>query len=747
MGTDDPDDGKIDQKIFRSFRYLLYICNPFLKRERYMAVIGSIRKRSGLLIIIVGVALAAFVLGDFLNPRSGAGRGVTNVGEIYGEEIPIIQFNERVEENIEIQKRNQQKESLDAGEIFKVKDQTWNQIVQEIVLGHEYEKLGLKVTSDELYDLVQGEDPHPYIRQNFVDPETQQYDPELVRNYLKNLDQMDTEAKRRWLLFEKAIKDNQLMTKYKNLMSKAYFMPDTIAYVDYMNKKVNADVRLIGKRYSAIPDSLAEVTDKEVKEEYEDRKEAYKQDDPMTDINYVVFEVEPSAKDREEIREDVMDIYRDFQEAENIPMFVNAASDSRYDSAFFVKGELPPRIDSLMFNSEPGTFVEPYLENDAWHMAKLLDVQFRPYSMKFSPLLFSLAGATGASQEVTRSREEADELADSLYNVIRRNPGKLEELAIQFSDDPSAQQNSGDLGWFKDGAMVYQFNQAVLESREGEVTRAETMFGHHIIKVTGKKEPVKKVRVAIIDRNLVPSNQTHQEVYARASQFSGEATSVIAFDTIAENMGMNVRSATYLTPMSYSIAGLEYPRPIIQWSHMEGVDVGTVSPVFTLEDKYIVAIVTKIRDEGYTPFEDMEPSLRPLVRNEKKGDVAVEEMKDALDKTTDLYELATRLDSKVDTVNNLSFNSSNIGAGYGAEGEVLAKIFELEENMLSQPIKGNSAAFIVRVDALRYPPPTADHTSFKPQLINNFTSRVNGNQYLTALKEQANIEDNRAMFY
>ncbi|MCD4736088.1 MAG: SurA N-terminal domain-containing protein [Bacteroidales bacterium] len=162
-----------------------------------MAVIGNIRKRSGLLIVIVGVALAAFVLGDFLKPGSGR-RNMMNIGEIYGEEIPITQFNERVEQNIEIQKRNQQKESLDAGEIFKVKDQTWKQITQQIIMAKEYDLLGLKVTSDELYDLVQGDEPHKYISSNFVDPETQQYNPELVRNYLQNLNQMEAAAKNQW---------------------------------------------------------------------------------------------------------------------------------------------------------------------------------------------------------------------------------------------------------------------------------------------------------------------------------------------------------------------------------------------------------------------------------------------------------------------------------------------------------------------------------------------------------------------
>ncbi|MBC8487813.1 MAG: SurA N-terminal domain-containing protein, partial [Bacteroidetes bacterium] len=434
-----------------------------------MALIGTIRKQSGLLVIIVGVALAAFVLGDFLKP--GSGRRTVNIAEIYGEDITYSEFNNKFEQNLENQKRNQKKENLTSEEMFRLRQQTWDQIIQNIVLDKEYEELGLVVSTDELFDQIQGEEPHSYILQYFKDPQTQQYDPELVRNYIKQLNQMDATSRNQWEIFVEAIKEDREKTKLKNLISKGWFIPDTFLYKDFNEKKAIAKIRLVGARYNTINDSLVTVTDKDFRKYYEDYKQNYKQQ-ASRDIDYIIFDVKPSAKDRKAIREETYLIFEDFKKAGNIPLFVNAESDNRYDSTFFKEGELPVRIDSVMFNSPVGTFVDPYLEDNAWHMAKLMDIQFRPDSMKASHILISYAGAYMSGENVTRTKEEAEAFADSLLNVINASPDKIEILAIEFSNDPSAAENSGNLDWFADGSMVYQFNNAVLKGQVGDITMA-----------------------------------------------------------------------------------------------------------------------------------------------------------------------------------------------------------------------------------------------------------------------------------
>ena len=601
------------------------------------------------------------------------------------------------------------------------------------------------VTADELFEQIQGDSPHAYILQYFKDPETQQYDPQLVRNYISNFGEMEPTNRQAWDDFVAAIEDDRYKTKYKNLISKAYFMPDTFLVGDFNEKKTKAQVRLFGVRFNTIADSLVTVTDKELRTYYDKYKQNYKQDESR-DIEYVVFEVKPSAKDREEIRKDVNEAFEAFKEAENVPLFVNSESDNRYDSTFYKAGELPVQMDSVIFNSEVGTFIPPYIQDNAWHMAKLMEVQFRPDSMKASHLLVSHTMAMGAGETVTRDRDAAKAYADSLFNVISASPDKLELLAITLSDDPSAKQNSGDMGWFADGTMVYPFNTAVLTNDIGTVTMVETQFGFHVIKVVDKQEPTKKVRVAIIDVTISPSQQTFQDVYAQASSFQGQATSLEAFDTLATNMGITKRSAPNLQKLSNRIAGIEYPRSIVQWAYVEGIGEGSISQVYTMDDKYIVAAVTAVKEAGIPTMEDIRETLEPLVLTDLKGDVVVANMKDAYEQTQDLVQLAAQLNSKVDTIGGLTFTARNVGS-YGNETNLLSKIFTMDAGQFAGPIKGNNSAFFVIVDEMTGPAAGEDTKAYQKQMVQGFVGKINNNSYLKALEEKADIVDNRVMFY
>jgi peptidyl-prolyl cis-trans isomerase D len=708
-----------------------------------MAVIGTIRKQSGLLVIIIGVALAAFILGDFLKRRP-QGRDM-NIAVIDGEEIPYTYFNQKVEKNIENTKTQQKKQNLTPDEVFRIRQQTYDQIVDEIILKKEYDELGLVVSPEELFDQLQGDNPHKYILQYFKDPKTNQYDPELVRNYIKQLDKMDATNRARWEEFVKAIKEDRLQTKYKDLISKAYFMPDTFLVKDYIDRKTTAKVRLVGARYSTIADSTVTVADADMEKYYEEYKQNYEQPESR-DIDYVIFDVKPSSKDRQKIRKMVFEIFEDFKKADNAPLFVARESDERYDSTYYKEGQLPVRIDSVMFNSPVGTFVEPYVENNAWHMAKLEKIVFRPDSMKASHILIAYAGARNAGQDVTRIRIDAKAIADSLLNVVKANPEKLEEIAKQMSDDPSAKQNSGDLGWFADGQMVPQFNEAVFNTPVGGVTMVESDFGFHIIKVTGKLKPRKRVRVAQITINITPSQQTYQDVYTKASEFQGKAVNLEAFDTLATSMGLNKRTAQRLQPMSDRIAGLDNPRSIIQWLYTDGIDVGSVSQVYTLTDMYVVAAVTKVRQAGIPPLDEIRDMLEPLVKKELKGDMMVKKMTDIAKNSKNLSQIASKLNSKVDTVPNLTFMTRNI-AGFGNEANVLGKAFTLKTKVISKPVKGNNAGFFVVVDELKKADLKGNTKLYEKQLLMNFVSKVNNNSYIKTLKDNTDITDNRVRFY
>jgi peptidyl-prolyl cis-trans isomerase D len=342
-----------------------------------MAVIGTLRKHSTLAVILIGVAISAFIISDLFTGKGKGKNGLPPVGIIAGEEITVRDYNQRVDDNIEMQRTSQNKENLTPQETYDIRQNTWTQYLNEVIMGKEYEQLGINVTTDELYDLVQGSRPHNLIRQYFQDPATKQYNPQMVINFLQNLDNMKPEVKKQWLNLEKYIKEDRLTQKYQALVAKGYYMPEAFAKMDYTNKKKNAEIRYVAARYTTVKDEDVVLTDKDYEAYYEKNKKLYEQE-PSRDLDYVIFEVLPSAEDREFTKESVLQIYNDFRNTQDYITFVNSTSDKRYDSTWFKKGQLPVTIDSLLFSSPVGTFVPPYEENMAWHMARLMDIQAEP---------------------------------------------------------------------------------------------------------------------------------------------------------------------------------------------------------------------------------------------------------------------------------------------------------------------------------------------------------------------------------
>jgi peptidyl-prolyl cis-trans isomerase D len=707
-----------------------------------MAVIGTIRKHSALAVIFIAVAITAFIVSDLFSGKTGGGSGIPPVGTIAGEEITLTEYNRRVDDNIEIQRTNQNKEALTAQETFDIRQNTWTQYLSEIIMGKEYEKLGISVTTEELYDLVQGPNPHSLIRQYFQDPATGQYSPELVLNFLQNLDNMSPEVKKQWLNLEKYIKEDRLNQKYQAMVQKGYYVPQAFAGVDYTNKKRSAEIRYVGIRYTSIPDEEVVLTDKDYQAYYDKNKHTYEQE-ASRDIDYVVFEVLPSAEDRSATRKVVYEIYEDFRNAADYVTFVNSTSDKRYDSTWFKKGQLPVMLDSVVFNSPVGTFIPPYEDNNAWHMARVMDIQARPDSMKAEHVLIAYQGALRANETVTRTKEQAERKADSIFNVLNGDKTKLQAIAYQLSDDGSAKQNNGDLVWFADGSMIGPFNDAVMKGKVGDLVQVETMFGYHIVKITGKKDPVTKVRVAIVDRTIDASSKTFQDVYAQASTFSGSNNSIDKFETGVASLGLNKRQATYLREMGNSIPGIEYPREIIRWAFTENIEIGEVSPVFDVGGSYVVAILTSAREKGAVPLEQMKDNIKSFVLNEKKASIISERVKNS---SGDLYQIARDFNTKVDTNLNLTFSSRNI-PGFGSEFQVIGEIFAMNEGEQSGPIQGNGGVFVVKLDRFYEPPQVADYKANRDQMLSAFRSRVSGNPMLTALQKKAKIEDNRLLFF
>jgi peptidyl-prolyl cis-trans isomerase D len=704
-----------------------------------MAAIGQIRKHYGLLVVIIGVAMAAFIMGDLFKSRT---RQSVNIGAVNGEEISYKDFSVEVEKAQDAEKTNKKKAQLNSSEVFRIKQNTWKRMVKDIIMKDELDELGLTVTSDELYDLVQGEHPHRYILQYFKDPATGQYKPEMVRQYLQNLDKMPRENQLQWIDFEKAIKEDQLNTKFNNLVAKAYYLPKEFAKMVDAHKSTEVEVQYVAQLYSSVNDDKVSVTDADYQKYYDEHKEDFKREETR-DVDYVVFDVKPTADDRKAQKRKFDEYYSELKTIDlvEVPVFVNSISDTKYADKWFKQGELPLQIDQTMFHSEPGATVAPYMSNNAYHCAILLDKQNRPDSLKASHILIAYSGATGASESVTRIKPQAKSLADSLLKVLQKNPNKIEELAIALSDDPGVKQNKGHYDWFADGRMVPEFNQACLDNKKGSVVVVETVYGFHVIRVDGQKDYSDKVKVAMVDRAIEPSNQTYQQVYVKANEFASKCKSS-NFDDVAEEMGLSKRTLSDLTAMQETIPGQKDGRQIVIWAYKPDRALNDLN-LFDMNGSYLVTTLSNIKEKGYASLDEVKQNISSAVKNTKKGDYIIDQINKSANKEN-LVQLASEIHTAVDTT-TITFETSNI-PGFGPEFDVIGAAAAMTKGEFLGPIKGSKAVFVMK--AIDYRPATAK-TSYKAlidQMNNRFKSAVNFRLY-NAIEKQADIEDNRHTFY
>lgn len=704
-----------------------------------MAAIGQIRKNYGLLVAIIGIALAAFILGDLFKSTP---RQAINIGVVDGEEISYKDFSLQVEKSVEAEKTNTQKLQLTSSEVFRIKQTVWNRMVKDIIMQKELDELGLTVTSEELFDLVQGENPHRYILQYFKDPNTGQYNSDMVNQYLQSLDQMPRENQLQWIDFEKAIKEDQLNTKFNNLVSKAYYLPKAFGRMEDQRKYSEVEVQLVAQLYSSISDDEVEVTDADYENYYNDNMEDFKQDETR-DIDYVVFDVKASNEDRVQQKNRFDEYYDEFRElsVEESAIFANSVSDKKYEDKWYKKGELPLQIEASMFADEIGTTVFPYMSNNAYHTAKLISRENRPDSLKASHILIAYAGAARAAETVTRMKPQAQALADSLLEVLKKSPKNIEKLALEFSDDGGVVENKGHYDWFADGQMVPEFFNAAMDNEINDVVVAESVFGFHVMRIDGKKDFSEKVKVALIERAIEPSNETYQQAYVKANEFASRCKTE-NFDDVAEDMGLSKRSMTDLGAMQENVPGQKEGRQIVMWAFGTDREVGDLE-LFDMGGSYLVSTLTTIQDEGYSSLENVKTSIASAVKNLKKADLIIENINSSSNKES-LTKLAAELNTAIDTV-VVTFETSSL-PGFGPEPDVIGEAMSLDVNDFAGPVKGKKAVFVLKAVESRPSPEKSDYVVIDNQLANRFKSNVNFRLY-RAIQDETDIEDNRHLFY
>ncbi|HSW68476.1 MAG TPA: peptidylprolyl isomerase, partial [Bacteroidales bacterium] len=329
---------------------------------------------------------------------------------------------------------------------------------------------------------------------------------------------------------------------------------------------------------------------------------------------------------------------------------------------------------------------------------------------------------------------------------IRRDRAKFRLLAANFNDDAMAANNFGDLDWFADGAMVYAFNEAVVNGRVGDLVKVETQFGYHVVEITGKKEPERRVRVATLERTLMASTYTVSQIFSSASRFAFENRNQEEFNNAVTEMALSKRIAEDITPFENAILGINAPREIIRWMYDPESEIGDVSQVFDTDGAYVVAVLTNIREEGTMPFDQARDLIEPLVRREKKADILEARLSEQLATTNDLNAIAMQLQTTVDTLSGITFSSLNIPL-FGRDPRIVGAIFALEKGQISEPVRGDIAVYILKLHELTTrTPDDISLQGIERVLTNSFRSRAVREAY-DALLNNSDIEDSRLLFY
>ncbi len=707
-----------------------------------MATLQTIRDRAGILIaVIIGLAILAFVLGDFLGKGNSQRIGMKKkleIAEIAKHSVSYLEYDKRVNDLIDIYKLSGNT-SIDEATNLSIQQQAWDQMIREYIMSEEYKNIGLAVSSEELFDLIQGDNPHQYVRQLFTDPQSGMFNRSALIQFLKNMENDPSgNQKKYWMFMESQINDEQMFTKYINLIQKGLYVNSLQASNNIANNSKQVDFNYIVQSYSSIPDSAVSISDKELRDYYQKHQDDYEQS-ASRNIEYVVFEVKASQNDIANAEEWINDIKPEFEASSNTEQFINANSDEPYDAKNYKQDELSEVLREFMFNNEPGAVYGPYMENESYRLAKLNNINMIPDSVRARHILIS--------PNTERTTRQASAIADSLKSLIEKG-SDFALLALTNSDDQGSAQIGGDLGWFADGTMVQPFNEACFNGNKGDLTIVETQFGYHIIEILDQGPKSKKVQVSILIRSIQPSTNTYEQIYSEASRFAGLNDTYDKFIASVEKEGINKRIANDIKEDDRQIPGLESPRSLIRAVYQSDknnivLDINHQA-VFELEDKFVVAYLTDVKEKGTAPYEQVISDLEFNVRKEKKAEKIIKSIQEKINTTSGMNELADALNLRVKQASGINFNSFSI-PGAGIEPALTGTVLAMDENSISNPVKGLNGVYVAEVTAVRENK-TQDAELQRNSMLTNLRNRANYEVY-NALLENAAVVDKRSKFY
>lgn len=665
-----------------------------------MASLQRIRNHGALLIAIVGLAMLAFILGDFLNSGSSFfNRSRENVGVVEGQKIHYTEYEAAREQLTEVYKIESGRSDFDEDMYSQIRNQVWNMFVMDYTLQAQAKKIGMDITADELSELCIGENPHQIIRSRraFMD-ENGQFSRDIVVNLLQAINNEDNDAEQNanlkqaktyWLYWEKAVRVSYMQEKYTTLLQHLLKANSLDAEYAFNGRQNGVSAEYVMQPYYAVADSLVKVNESEIKKLYKQHKSQYKQT-PNRAIKYIAFDIVPSEDDFKAAEELLKNLQEEFKTTEDVGLVVNTNSDIMYDGRDYSAETVPAQFKDFAFASgaKAGQCTDILFENNTYAMARIMQAG---YSM----------------------------------------PDSVELKAIVEDGEDQ------ELGWFKATDLPKNIAEPAFAGKRGERFTVAQGMGEQTFEIMELGKPTPKVKLAILAREVTPSSKTYSVIYNNAKQFIVDNNNAEALEAAAQEAGMTVVPQFNLTENTDKIGQLKSSRAIVRWAF--DAKEGQVSDVFECGQQFVVAALTEVNDGEYRPLDAVRAELTYEATNNAKAEYIKKQLKGV----ESLEAAAEIMGQPVQAVERVTLGDSRFGNA-GMEPAVIGKTIAQGENALSEPIKGNMGVFVVKTGAANNAEEAFNADAEKAQLSNRFAYLPY--QAMQLLEDNAEVEDNRANF-
>ena len=665
-----------------------------------MASLQRIRNHGALLIALVGLAMLAFILGDFLNSGSSFfNRSRENVGVIEGQKVHYTEYEAAKDQLTEVYKIESGRSDFDEDTYAQIRNQVWNMFVMDYTMRAQAKKIGMDITADELTELCVGENVHQILRgrRAFMD-ENGQFSREAVKSLIAAINDGSDDAEQNanlqqaktyWLYWEKAVRISYMQEKYTNLLQHLIKANSLEAEFAFNGRQNGVSAEFVMQPYYTVADSLVKVSEGDVKKLYKQRKEQYKQT-PNRAIKYVAFDIVPSEDDFKAAQDLMTNLQEEFKTTEDVSLVVNTNSDIMYDGRDYSEETVPAQFKEFAFakGAKAGQCTDILFENNTYAMARIMQAG---YSL----------------------------------------PDSVELKAIVEGGEDQ------ELGWFKAADLPKNIAEPALAGKRGTRFTVAQGMGEQTYEVMEVGKPTPKVKLAILAREVTPSSKTYSVIYNGAKQFIVNNNNAEALEAAAQEAGLTVVPQYNLTATTDKVGQLKSSRPIVRWA-FEAKE-GQVSDVFECGQQFVVAALTEVNDGEYRPLDAVRAELTYEATNNAKAAYLKKQLKDV----ESLEAAAQVMNQPIQHVERVALSDSRFGNA-GLEPAVIGAAVAQGENALSEPIQGNMGVFVVKTGAANNLEGAFDAQSEKAQLASRFAYLPY--QAMQLLEDHADVTDNRANF-